>query len=226
MVDLAVELATSALFPAADDDFSGLGDDGWLVLAGTSWCPLSPLLEEEGDVGGGALVAEAACPVGMHFAGFGAGFTSADDPVNGASNGGAAGAIGLQGDVDGIEVEIDLSQQGLAAQEPYFGWDVEQVRQSLIGGGLIFDAGADPDVVWHCGGIQPVPEPFGVGFAPCFIAWLSTPIQDHFYALDAVLRALGEEQPIEVGCIVDGAQEASQPCGGDFFIQPVGERCS
>lgn len=62
----------------------GVGVEGLAVefASGGVFADAAPLFEEEGDVGVFALLLDAADPVGVHGAGFGAGFSADDYPVD------------------------------------------------------------------------------------------------------------------------------------------------
>jgi hypothetical protein len=42
--------------------------------------------------------------------------------------------------------------------------------------------------------------------------------------LTPILRTLGEQQPVEVRCVVNELQQVREPFDRHFVIEPVGER--
>ncbi len=136
------------------------------------------LLEEEGDIVRGALVADVERPRGVHGAEVMAALSADDDPV----------------EVGQPWSEVHSLKQRFGADEPHLGGDIEQVVDALLRTFLVFYGRAEPDIRGEA-----ITQPFSRQI------------------LAIVLRALGEELPVEVGRRGDELPESRTP-----FIQRRG----
>ncbi len=131
-----IEDAAGGLLAYALKDGSGVGVDlSTECYTGHERGPCAPLLEEERDAGGGALVTKGSSPFGMHRPGAGAGLAADDDPVQAA----------VHECVAVCSLQVDRTKQRFGGDEPDGGRCVDQGRDPDVGPFLVLDGYADPD---------------------------------------------------------------------------------
>lgn len=97
--------------------------------------------------------------------------------------------------------KCNWAKQWLDAEETESGGNFKEFWDAFVGALLVFHGDAEPDV----GG-----KPVG-------------PAAQALSEVDDILRAFREQQPIEVGRVINNAQEVIQPFNGHFVVKRIAE---
>src|SRR6185312_1682134 len=187
-----------------------------LLVRPISWRgPLTPLLKKEGNLCDGALIAQRPKPVWMRWTRIRAALAAGNDPIDAMMGRHARGRasippiaqeglgslVAAQARVRIAVVEIERPKQWLTGQEADARRDREQVRNAAVSLLLVFNGGAEPDV------IPPGAELF----------W---PARQH---AEDVLRALRQQEPVKIRSAPDHVPCATAPVLGNLIVEEIGE---